>query len=140
MKTKKNSLVGVILALALVVIIISTVNSPNLDAEANHSTNSNTAVEVKAPNYPVNKQGQTYGHGPYPSGAPQEPDLVKAEGENGVTGYVKASDLASSVSSPEEALASQESIEAVGYKSIPLYKSDGKTVIGEFKMYSSNRD
>jgi hypothetical protein len=45
--------------------------------------------------------------------------------------------MASSVSSPEEAKAYQESVKTGSYKSIPMYESDGKTVIGEFKMYYS---
>ncbi|QNR65163.1 hypothetical protein IAQ67_14700 [Paenibacillus peoriae] len=139
MNMKKYSLTGLILALSIFVIIL-TVSSSNLNADSNPSTNSKSTVEVNSHNYSVNKQGQTYGHGPYPSGTQQEPDLVKAEGENGVTGYVKSSDLANSATTPEEAIASQKSIKDVGYKSIPLYDADGKTVIGEFKMYSSNGD
>ncbi|MDF2682171.1 MAG: pPPM1a [Brevibacillus sp.] len=95
-------------------------------------------VDDKVPNYPVNEQGQTYGSGlsllPGPS---KEPDLLLAKGENGIVGYVKSSDLSPSVSSPEEAIAYQKSMEAVGYRSIPLYKLDGITVIGEFRLYSS---
>lgn len=92
------------------------------------------------PNYPINEQGQTYGRAPFPPGPTQEPDLIKATGENGVEGYVKSSDLSPSVSSPEEAIAFQKSISATGYRSIPLYELDGKTVIGEFRLYSSNGD
>lgn len=86
------------------------------------------------PNYPVNEQGQTYSNGPFPAGPEQEPELIKAEGENGVIGYVKSSDLDPQVSSPEEAIVYMKSIENVDYISIPLYKSDGKTVIGEFRL------
>jgi hypothetical protein len=86
------------------------------------------------PNYTVNEQGQTYGNGPFPAGTEQEPELIKAEGENGVIGYVKSSDLVPQVSSPEEANSYMKSIENVDYISIPLYKSDGKTVIGEFRL------
>ncbi|WP_232699113.1 hypothetical protein [Brevibacillus daliensis] len=128
------------MALALV-IGIPTVFTTYSAVNADSSTNSITTVEEKVPDYPVNEQGQTYGHVPYHSGpTTQEPDLISTVGENGVVGYVKASDMAPSVSSPEEAIAYQESMEAIGYKSIPLYESDGKTVIGEFIMYSSNRD
>ncbi|MBY0083613.1 MULTISPECIES: hypothetical protein [Brevibacillus] len=98
------------------------------------------ALSQNTPNYPINEQGQTYGEGPYPVGTTQVPDLISATGENGVNGYVKASDLNTNVSSPEEAYAYQKSMEELGYKSIPLYKSDGKTVIGEFRLYSSRRD
>ncbi|MED1788154.1 hypothetical protein P4V47_11755 [Brevibacillus laterosporus] len=139
MKMKKNYLVGVILTLA-VVIAIPNVFATDSAGKAGSSTNGITAVEEKVPHYPVNEQGQTYGHGPYPYGPTQEPDLIRAEGENGVVGYVKASDLDSAISSTEEAITYQKSMQAVGYKLIPLYESDGKKVIGEFRMYPSKGD
>lgn len=93
-----------------------------------------TKASEDIPNYPVNEQGETYGHGPFPAGRDLGPDLIKAEGENGVIGYVKSSDLDAPVSSPEEALAYMKSLENVDYISIPLYETDGKTVIGEFRL------
>ncbi|WKL02440.1 hypothetical protein Q0F98_40860 [Paenibacillus amylolyticus] len=45
--------------------------------------------------YPINEQGQTYGEGPFLPGKTKEPDLVKAENEDGVVGYIKTSDLES---------------------------------------------
>ncbi|MGG4442881.1 hypothetical protein [Brevibacillus fortis] len=89
------------------------------------------------PNYPINEQGQTYGSDPLTIEPSQEPDLLEATGENGVEGYVKTSDLRPPVSSPEEAIAFQKITEATGYRLIPLYESDGKTVKGEFRLYSS---
>ncbi|MED2011383.1 hypothetical protein P4V39_25325 [Brevibacillus borstelensis] len=120
MWTKKNSPMG-IFGLALLigvptVFAINIVEKPDTLAS-----------------YPVNEQGQTYGKGPYPPGPAQEPDLIQAQGENGVKGFVKATDLAPVVSSPDEAISNQEYAETV--KTIPLYKSDGKTVIGEFKVH-----
>jgi len=100
----------------------------------------NSSMEEDASNYPVNEQGQTYGPVPYASKSTETPDLISATGENGVVGYVKATDLDPKVSSPEEAMAYQKSIEAIGYKSIPLYEADGKTVIGEFRLSTSKRD
>ncbi|MGK5654658.1 hypothetical protein [Brevibacillus formosus] len=94
-------------------------------------------VNDEARNFSVNEQGQTYGRVPYTAESTLEPDLMEAEGENGVVGYIKTSDLSPGVSSPEEAIAYQKSIEEVGYRSIPLYKSDGITVIGEFRLQSS---
>lgn len=89
------------------------------------------------PNYPINEQGQTYGSDPLTIEPSQEPDLLEATGENGVEGYVKTSDLRPPVSSPEEAIDFQKITEATGYRSIPLYESDGKTVIGEFRLHFS---
>ncbi len=93
-------------------------------------------ANLEDPRYSVNENGQTYGEGPFPAGKDQEPDLIKAIGENGVAGYIKNSDVTASVSSPEEAIAHQKEIEEIGYKSIPLYESDGTTVIGEYILYS----
>ncbi|MGG1660856.1 hypothetical protein [Brevibacillus sp. NRS-1366] len=126
MKMKNITVLG---ALALTIIGIPTVFT------LNHAANADSAS-----NYPFNEQGQTYGPVPHSSKSTHLPDLISATGENGVVGYVKATDLDPKVSSPEEAIAYQKSIEAIGYKSVPLYKSDGKTVIGEFRLYSSNGD
>ncbi|MBW5468500.1 hypothetical protein GPJ61_11595 [Brevibacillus formosus] len=125
MKKKNFIVIGAILAL-------TTIATPTVFT-INHAANTDSP-----PNYPVNEQGQTFGSGPFPEGPSQEPDLIEAKGENGVEGYVKSSDLSPTVSSPEEAIAFQKSKEATGYRSIPLYELDGKTVIGEFRLYSSN--
>ncbi|TQK74277.1 hypothetical protein FB479_102920 [Brevibacillus sp. AG162] len=126
MKKKNIIVIGAILA-------ITTIATPTVFI-INHASN------IDSPsNYPVNEQGQSFGAGPFPEGASQEPDLIKAEGEKGVEGYVRSSDLSPAVSTPEEAIAFQKIIEATGFRSIPLYKSDGKTVIGEFRLYSSNK-
>jgi hypothetical protein len=82
-----------------------------------------------------NENGQTYGS---VSGRSIEdvPDLVAARGIDGITvGYVKSTDLFSPLpSSPEEAVKMQLEKDARGLYTIPLYESDGKTVIGEFLM------
>jgi hypothetical protein len=97
-------------------------------------------ANIEAPQYPVNENGQTYAEGPFPAGKDQEPYLIKAIGENGVVGYIKNSDVTPSFSSPEEAIAHQKVIEEIGYQSIPLYESDGTTVIGEYKQYPSRNE
>ncbi|BFH12032.1 hypothetical protein WJ0W_000274 [Paenibacillus melissococcoides] len=118
MKMKKNSL-GVILTLALVTGIPTLLAATDNTEKAAPSKYSIASVKGKVPNYPVNEQRQTYGYGPYPYGPTQEPELIKAERENGVVGYVKASDLDSSVSSPEEVITYQESMESSGYNQSP---------------------
>lgn len=133
---KKKVFIGVSLAVLGFVAVLVINQSGALFSTMNYKGASNPSI----PNYPINEQGQTYGQGPYPAGTTQVPDLISATGENGVNGYVKATDLNSNVSTPEEAYAYQKSMEELGYKSIPLYKSDGKTVIGGFRLYSSRRD
>ncbi|SEB27645.1 hypothetical protein [Paenibacillus sp. 276b] len=95
-----------------------------------------TPTESEEAVYPTNEQGQTYGEGPFLPGKTKEPDLIKAENEDGLVGYIKTSDLESGAASPEEAMEYQASIESVDVRSIPMYKSDGNTVIGQFKVGS----
>lgn len=84
--------------------------------------------EIIINGYPVNESGEAYGPSIYDN-ILSEPDLILAEGVNGVIGYVKEYDLSTVVNSIEEALAFNK--KKGGY-SIPLYMQDGKTVIGEF--------
>lgn len=78
-----------------------------------------------------NRNGQTYG--------PDflEANLVAVISEEGYKGYVYREDLnPPNFNSPEEALKWQES--KPEYTIIPVYKSDGKTVVGTFKMGGSS--
>ncbi|ADC52385.1 hypothetical protein BpOF4_21949 (plasmid) [Alkalihalophilus pseudofirmus OF4] len=91
----------------------------------------------ESPDYPINEQGQTYGKAPYSEGPVKEPDLIMAEGEDGVIGYVRAIDLDNNNSTPNQSIEDQKEIEREGYRSIPLFEYDGKTVVGEFRIYPS---
>lgn len=89
------------------------------------------------PDFPVNESGQTYGSlagvGPR---SPYAPDLIQAMGEDGTEGYIYSSDfLQERGNNPEEELRLQAEREARGPYPIPLYASDGKTIIGEFWMF-----
>lgn len=79
--------------------------------------------------YEKNANGETYGYAIQSETIGYEPDLIAATGTNGEDGYVRGTDLDGPVpSSPEEAIAMQ----SPNGRYIPLYESDGKTVIGEF--------
>ena len=79
----------------------------------------------------INEKGQTYGIGSDLNGTP---DLVLAIGIDGTLGYVYKTDIdPPKFKTIEEALKWQE--ERKDIKTIPLYSSDGETVIGEFEMY-----
>lgn len=134
----KNFRTSAIVAVA-VAILVPTAFAVNYALEAESVPDTYAIKDQSSSVYPVNEQGQTYGEGPFKPGIGQEPDLIKAVDEKGVEGYVKSSDLLPGVSSPEEAMEYQKSADAAGSKSIPLYKSDGKTVIGQFK-FGSNGD
>lgn len=86
------------------------------------------------PNFPKNEAGETYGSGRDVSPYEKEPDLLEAIGIDGKTGYVRLTELnGETPKTPEEALAMQAK-QTTRY--INLYKSDGKTVIGKFKISS----
>lgn len=85
------------------------------------------------PEYPVNENGQTYGAAPLARTPDEEPDLISAMGTSGEEGYVLKTDLDGfQPQTPEEAIKWQN--ERPDFWMIPLYKSDGETVIGEFKV------
>ena len=77
----------------------------------------------------VNANGDTYGVLGSDAG---EPDLVAVEATNGRSGYVYATDLAQDTpASPADAAA--RAADTTGtVRVIPVYESDGETVIGEF--------
>ncbi|WMJ77477.1 MULTISPECIES: hypothetical protein [unclassified Sedimentibacter] len=79
----------------------------------------------------TNENGQTYG-----LESEDSPDLIAAQGIDGTYGYILSNDLyGPEFSTPEEAVNWQEKHN--GKRVIPLYASDGKTVIGEFKLEAS---
>lgn len=77
----------------------------------------------------VNDNGEIYGSEYFLNQIGVQPDLISAVGENGLSGYVKESDLNQEFHTPEELLAFEENDEM---HTIPLYLSDGETVIGSF--------
>lgn len=86
------------------------------------------------PGYAVNQSGMTYGSALDSNRPGNEPDLIKAIGDDDTTvGYVRATDLEPDhPTTPEEALAGQGGEAAA--KVIPLYEADGITVIGTFTL------
>lgn len=66
------------------------------------------------------------------SGNERIPALIEAVASNGVAGYVKYSDLfcQPAPASPAAALAAQAAQQASGGSSIPVYASNGTTVVG----------
>lgn len=87
----------------------------------------------------TNKNGQTYGtHISDDNGLTiAEPDLIEVIGENNVEGYVKKIDLydeSFNPKTPEEFVRYVEEREKNGQRIIPVYKKDGKSIIGEYKI------
>lgn len=80
----------------------------------------------------VNARGQTYGVSG--SGDRGEPDLVAVEATNGKAGYANATDLQGTMpTSPADAVAQQQANQGRRH-TIPVFESDGTTVIGEFSF------
>jgi hypothetical protein len=82
--------------------------------------------------YKTNADGQTYGtDGGAPSGPVDEPDLVAVQATNGQVGYAYANQLnVPTPTSPAQAVAQDNQPARI----IPVYESDGKTQIGQFKV------
>ena len=100
------------------------------DSNARESAEEVPTIEyVLEHGYPINESGQTYG--PSVPGSTEMPDLVSAEGNNGVIGYVYLQEMMGpEPSSIEEAMSSEYS----GPRDVPLYSSDGVTIIGTFSI------
>lgn len=81
----------------------------------------------------VNARGETYGV----AGDGPEPDLIAAMATNGRQGYVRRTELDSAAganpSTPAEALAWQDAHAGETFF-IPVYESDGETVVGSFRV------
>lgn len=93
------------------------------------------------PTYNVNENGETYGNDIQAMTIGYEPDLIYAQGIDGTLGYVKASDLSGNEKSPAEALQKQMlSEESNSATYIPLYMSDGETIIGSFELENTITD
>lgn len=89
-----------------------------------------------------NKNGQTYGSELSSTEYDNGPDLISVEMKNGEVGYVYRDefyDNANQPNNPDEAVeymnTVEKNIKKYGYyKSINVYKEDGKTKIGTFKI------
>lgn len=85
----------------------------------------------------INNDGKTYGSNLINAEYGNEPDLILVEDENGKSGYVYKEDFydtANQPQNPEEAIIYMENLKKNKVKRIPVYESDGKTVIGTFPI------
>lgn len=92
------------------------------------------ATLAPVPDWPTNESGQSHGA---QGDSPIAPDLIAVMATNWEPGYVRAADLAavdgSSVTTPEEAGEWSKAHNGT-YSDIPVYKSDGVTQIGIFRV------
>jgi hypothetical protein len=88
--------------------------------------------------FPVNSAGLTYGSAADADSPENEPDLIFVLGTNGHDGYVRRSDLdGPTPSSPEEAIAMQESDDGQRGRNIPVFDQTGVHVIDIFHIAGS---
>jgi hypothetical protein len=95
----------------------------------------NVLVRTIVEDMPIatNRNNQTYGSAFYAASPEEVPDLIAAKGIDGTQGYVYATDVygVGRINSPEELSFRTASTSAT---TIPLYDSDGTTVIGAFPI------
>lgn len=91
------------------------------------------ASSVPAQVYSINANGQSYGSELSAADPSQAPDLISAYGVDGTLGYVKKTDLmAFQLASP--AASRKLTLEQFKGADIPLYASDGVTVLGRYHI------
>lgn len=87
--------------------------------------------QIRKSTYLINENGETYGTDAQSILVGYEADLILAVGENNNVGYVRSTDLDDRVASPTD-VANQNNINSTIY--IPLYSSDGETIIDRFAI------
>jgi len=133
MKTNKRNVMFLVVAIFMITTLtISAVGIGILNWDFRSGTSSD---------YKINENGLTYGSAAFSTSYEEEPDLIGAVGVDGTIGYVYKEDLRGpQPKTPEEAVALMTSLDRNGgIRSIPLYKEDGKTVIGEFIIGGGER-
>jgi len=134
---RRWSWVAGIIGLGLATMVMTSAQSSRLSTEFGHAAHgspsssrpSNRIIDPfgePPPTYPVNGRGQTYG--PWPPGVPlaDAPALVAVGDINGEPGYVKRDQL------PQMSTGSTRSVGVPAEHVIPVYESNGRTVIGQF--------
>ena len=135
---KKRHIGGIVIMIGL--IALTGMEVSRLTKSENHleyTDEKDKVYEVKK-----NNDGQTYGSELSSKEYDDGPDLISVEMKNGETGYVYRDefyDNANQPNNPKEAVeytkTVEKNIKKYGYyKSIPVYKEDGKTEIGTFEI------
>lgn len=112
-KLQNRKFVSMIVAFLMILACVA----PAFAADTNDSTG-----------YAVNSNGETYGNYLEALEIGYEAELIYAEGIDGTLGYVRASDLDDGVESPSDVTV------RTANETIPLYASDGITVLGRFQI------
>ena len=121
----------VLVVVALLIVVVGVCASGHVMRNVNggdEEVNPPTLDYVRQHGYPVNHLGMTYG----PEDPESEilPDLLLAENEDGIVGYVLTSDVIGEPPTREDVLAG----DVDGSREIPMYTSDMEEVVGYFSM------
>jgi len=93
------------------------------------------AMGADSDKFSINENGETYGSAANATSPKTEPDLISVLGTGGKSGYVKKSDLYKDDFQTEEEMEYyMAEVFGKGPRYIPVYESDGKTVIDEFMI------
>ena len=87
--------------------------------------------EQKRCEYPVNSSGQTYGSSQYAFSIESLPDLIHGGSVNGVDIYIYTKDVLEAMPKTPEQARDGSYLETI----FPMYKEDGKTVVGSEGYY-----
>lgn len=145
---KKTMLFLLPVMFLFVVLLTLTVNSKsvgdierrndNLSSSEKSQYEDTTSLEVDIPSvdevrengYPTNDAGMTYGPDIKENTDPEsEPDLILVCNEDGLQGYIRATDIKEGAQSLEEAMHWKKRSYV-----IPMYLHNGETVIGEYRI------
>lgn len=77
-----------------------------------------------------NSRGQTYGSAASITDDADLPDLILSVGTNGRTGYIRSADIPATPKTKAEATA----LRGASAKTVPVYESDGTTVVDQFRI------
>jgi len=137
-KAVKDLLVPAALTLTLIVgVFIGTHSILSPSANEQNVLTSQQQIKQK---FPVNENGQTYGSIVNCVQLEDFPVLIQAASKTGIEGYVFYSDLyGDQPNTREEAIEYMENLrklnsEGIYFKIVPLYKSDGISIIGEYEV------
>lgn len=87
---------------------------------------------IAASEYAINENGMEYGSVLTAEYTGHNPDLVSVVATNGIEGYAYESELFIEPTTLEDAIAVSQEMHS---KTVPVYESDGTTVVGEFVTY-----
>lgn len=131
---QKNRVVLVVSAICLICLLTGFVHVKQIKREnEQHELIIPTLSEIREKGYPVNQNGERFGITDRDNNE-TSPELILAQNQEGLVGYIKALDMNRfSPTTPEEAA----NYQSKGYY-VNMYMQDGETQIGTFYITEGN--